>query len=71
MGIWRKGRLEKSLDGRRIKLHTKYSSWKIPDAAGMGPHPFFTFLPRERNEGLGDVHAMMGKVNYKISPSKG
>jgi hypothetical protein len=27
-----------------------------------GREPFFTFLPRERNEGFGDVHAFMGKV---------
>jgi hypothetical protein len=31
-----------------------------------GREPFFTFLPRERNDGLGDVHAIMGKVNYNI-----
>lgn len=29
-----------------------------------GREPFFTFLPRERNEGLGDVHAVMGKILY-------
>lgn len=28
--------------------------------------PFFTFMPREQNDGLGDVHAMMAKVNYNI-----
>lgn len=27
--------------------------------------PRFTFMPRERNEGFGDVHAMMGKINIK------
>ena len=31
-----------------------------------GREPFFTFMPRERNEGFGDVHAIMGKVNYNI-----
>lgn len=35
-----------------------------------GRDPFFTFLPRERNEGLGDVHAIVGKVNYKISKAR-
>lgn len=31
-----------------------------------GRDPFFTFLPRERNEGFGDVHAYMAKALYKI-----
>ncbi|MBK7762229.1 MAG: outer membrane porin, OprD family [Bacteroidetes bacterium] len=31
-----------------------------------GRDPFFTFLPRERNEGFGDVHAFMGKVSYQL-----
>jgi hypothetical protein len=31
-----------------------------------GREPFFTFLPRERNEGFGDVHALMGKLNYNM-----
>ncbi len=34
-----------------------------------GREPFFTFLPRERNEGLANVHAVMGKVNY-VFPKK-
>ncbi|MDX2246984.1 MAG: OprD family outer membrane porin [Bacteroidia bacterium] len=29
-----------------------------------GRDPFYTFLPRERNEGYGDVHAVMGKMTY-------
>lgn len=29
-----------------------------------GREPFFTFLPRERNEGMGDVHAFMLKLDY-------
>lgn len=29
-----------------------------------GRDPFFTFLPRERNDGYGDVNAFMGKINY-------
>lgn len=33
-----------------------------------GRDPFFTFLSRERNEGLADVHAMV--VKYKFSPKK-
>jgi hypothetical protein len=35
-----------------------------------GREPFFTFLPRERNEGLGDVHALMAKVNYNIPKAR-
>ncbi len=31
-----------------------------------GREPFFTFLPRERNEGFGNVHALMGKLNYNF-----
>jgi hypothetical protein len=29
-----------------------------------GRDPFYTFMPRERNEGFGDVNAYVGKVNY-------
>ncbi len=29
-----------------------------------GRDPFYTFLPRERNEGFGNVHAIMGKVAF-------
>jgi hypothetical protein len=29
-----------------------------------GRDPFFTFMPRERNEGNGDVHAVVGKFSY-------
>ncbi|MCS6818677.1 MAG: OprD family outer membrane porin [Chitinophagales bacterium] len=31
-----------------------------------GRDPFFTFLPRERNEGLGDVHATTIKLSYNF-----
>lgn len=31
-----------------------------------GRDPFFTFMPRERNEGLGDVHAMNATISYNI-----
>ncbi len=30
-----------------------------------GRDPFYTFMPRERNEGFGDVHALMGKMGYQ------
>ena len=35
-----------------------------------GRDPFFTFLPRERNDGLGDVSAIVGKANYTISKTR-
>jgi hypothetical protein len=31
-----------------------------------GRDPFYTFMPRERNEGYGNVHAIVGKVAYNI-----
>ncbi|MCE3260428.1 MAG: hypothetical protein K0S12_2069, partial [Bacteroidetes bacterium] len=37
-----------------------------------GREPFYTFLPRERNEGLGNVHAFMGKIAFTdILPETG
>jgi hypothetical protein len=35
-----------------------------------GRDPFFTFLPRERNEGLGDVHAYLMKAGYTFHELK-
>jgi hypothetical protein len=35
-----------------------------------GKEPFYTFLPRERNEGLGNVHAMMVKSNFNLFQNK-
>ncbi len=32
-----------------------------------GRDPFFTFLARERNDGLGDVHALVGRVRYDFA----
>jgi hypothetical protein len=32
-----------------------------------GRDPFYTFMPRERNEGLGDVDALVGKLVYNFS----
>lgn len=29
-----------------------------------GRDPFYTFMPRERNEGFGDLNALVGKINY-------
>lgn len=35
-----------------------------------GKEPFYTFLPRERNEGLGNVHAVMIKSNFNLFDDK-
>lgn len=35
-----------------------------------GRDPLFTFLPRERSEGFGDVHVVMGKINYTVIPER-
>ncbi|WP_026899270.1 OprD family outer membrane porin [Daejeonella oryzae] len=61
---WRNKIFEASLNYNRITAHGRYlmpREW--------GREPFFTFLPRERNEGFGDVHAFMAKVNYNIPRS--
>jgi hypothetical protein len=34
-----------------------------------GRDAFYTFLPRDRNEGYGDVHAIMAKIGYNIPKS--
>ncbi|WP_411275526.1 OprD family outer membrane porin [Daejeonella sp.] len=61
---WRNALLDASVNYNRITAHGRYlmpREW--------GREPFFTFLPRERNEGFGDVHAFMAKVNYNIPRS--
>ncbi len=58
---WKNKQWEASINYNRITAHGRYlmpREW--------GRDPFFTFMPRERNEGFGDVHAIMGKVNYHI-----
>ncbi len=35
-----------------------------------GRDPFYTFMARERNEGFGDVHALVAKFNYKDSAKR-
>lgn len=58
---WKNKRWDASINYNRITAHGRYL---VPRE--WGREPFFTFLPRERNEGLGDVHAIMAKVNYHI-----
>ncbi|MBK8785033.1 MAG: outer membrane porin, OprD family [Chitinophagaceae bacterium] len=58
---WKNKTWETSINYNRITGHGRYlmpREW--------GREPFFTFLPRERNEGFGDVHAIMARVNFNI-----
>lgn len=58
---WKNSKWETSLNYTRI---TNKGRYLMPRE--WGRDPFFTFLPRERNEGFGDVHATVFKLNYKI-----
>lgn len=62
---WKNKRMETSINYNRI---TKSGRYLMPRE--WGRDPFFTFLPRERNEGFGDVHAIMGKVNYHFPKAR-
>lgn len=58
---WENSRWQTSLNYNRITARGRYlmpREW--------GREPFFTYLPRERNEGLGDVHAYVLKAAYTI-----
>lgn len=58
---WKNNRWETDLNYTRISVHGKYlmpREW--------GRDPFFTFLPRERNEGFGDLNAYMMRLKYNI-----
>ncbi len=60
---YEKGNWKTSINYTRITAEGRYlmpREW--------GRDPFYTFMPRERNEGLGDVNAIVGKVNY-VFPS--
>ena len=62
---WKNDQWETSLNLNRITAHGRYlmpREW--------GRDPFFTFLPRERNEGFGDANAIMLKANYKIPKAR-
>jgi hypothetical protein len=56
---WENNQWKTSLNYTRITGEGRYlmpREW--------GRDPFFTFMPRERNEGLGDVQAFVGKLSY-------
>ncbi|MEO7488527.1 MAG: OprD family outer membrane porin [Ferruginibacter sp.] len=59
---WKNEQWEASLNYNRI---TKNGRYLAPREWGIDP--FFTFLPRERNDGFGNANAIMGKVNYTLS----
>ncbi|MBP6624169.1 MAG: OprD family outer membrane porin [Chitinophagaceae bacterium] len=52
-------KLEASFNYNRI---TSTGRYLMPRE--WGRDPFFTFMPRERNEGFGDVHAYVVRLNY-------
>lgn len=62
---WKNNRWESTLNYNRITAKGKYlmpREW--------GRDPFFTFMPRERNEGLGDVQAITGKLSFKMPAAR-
>jgi len=61
---WKNKDWETSINYNRITAQGRYL---VPRE--WGRDPFFTFLPRERNEGFGDLDAIMAKVNYNIPKS--
>lgn len=62
---WKNKQWETSINLNRITNDGRYlmpREW--------GQEPFFTYLSRERNEGLGNVKAVMGKVNYSVPKTR-
>jgi hypothetical protein len=57
----RKGRWDASVNFNRI---TSDGQYLMPRE--WGRDPFYTFMPRERNEGFGDVNAYVFKLGYNI-----
>ncbi|MBK9733812.1 MAG: hypothetical protein IPO92_02095 [Saprospiraceae bacterium] len=62
---WKNSRWDFSVNYNRI---TKEGRYLIPRE--WGRDPFFTFMPRERNEGYGDVHAYVLKTMLNIPKTK-
>lgn len=57
----RSSRWDLSLNYTRIFKNARYLMPKE-----WGREPFFTFMPRERNEGMGDVQAFVAKAAYSF-----
>lgn len=62
---WENKRWQTSLNFNRITSQGRYL---IPRE--WGRDPFYSFMPRERNEGLGDVNAYMARVRYSFLPQR-
>ena len=62
---FRKNEFEFSANYNRI---TKAGRYLMPRE--WGRDPFYTFMPRERNEGIGDGHAVVAKVNYNFKKQR-
>jgi len=62
---WKSNLWETSINYNRITADGRYL---VPRE--WGREPFFTFMPRERNDGVGDVHAIMAKVNHNIPKAR-
>jgi hypothetical protein len=58
-GLYRHRAWEHSLNYNRITAQGRYL---VPRE--WGRDPFFTFMPRERNDGLGDVHAIVARTQW-------
>lgn len=58
---WKNQNLEITANYTHI---TKNGRYLMPRE--WGRDPFYTFMPRERNEGFGDVHAVVGKFAYNF-----
>jgi hypothetical protein len=56
---WQNKKIELTLNYNRI---TDKGRYLMPRE--WGRDPFYTFMARERNEGLGDVHSVMIKIQY-------
>jgi len=62
---YKKKRIDASIQYNRITAQGRYlmpREW--------GREPFFTFLPRERNEGAGDMHAVVLKFTYNLPENR-
>lgn len=62
---WENSSWQASLNYNRITAAGRYL---LPRE--WGREPFYTFLPRERNEGFGDAHAYMAKLSHKLSKAR-
>jgi hypothetical protein len=58
---YRSNQWESTLNYNRITSHGRY---QFPRE--WGREPFFAFIPRERMEGMGDVHALSTRIMYKL-----